>query len=101
MSSKRLSSGVRFRVLRRCGFRCHYCGRPASATPLEIDHVVARVNGGTDAEDNLVAACVDCNRGKAAGSAVELRAELVELPGGGAMFGYPDEAVREALREVE
>lgn len=26
-----------------------------------IDHVVARIHGGTDAEDNLLTACRDCN----------------------------------------
>lgn len=90
----------RFRVLRRCNFRCHYCGRPASEVPLEIDHVVLRSLDGSDDESNLVAACVDCNRGKAADAAVEMKAELVWLPDGGCTFLYPDAAIRAAMREL-
>jgi hypothetical protein len=35
---------------------------------LEIDHVIPVVDGGGDNEENLVTACFDCNRGKAAES---------------------------------
>lgn len=31
---------------------------------LEVDHLVAVANGGTNAESNLVAACETCNAGK-------------------------------------
>lgn len=57
---------IRFRVLQKCNFRCNYCGRPASEYDLVMDHVVPVVAGGTDDEDNLVAACFECNAGKAA-----------------------------------
>lgn len=65
-SSGRLGIGQkkRFRVLRRCGFRCRYCGCPSTEVRLGIDHVVPVVRGGTDDESNLVAACFDCNVGK-------------------------------------
>lgn len=55
---------ARFRVLERCGFKCVYCGRPATEVPLVIDHVVPVVAGGSDDEANLAAACRDCNAGK-------------------------------------
>jgi HNH endonuclease len=54
----------RFRVLRRCGFRCTYCGRSALEVVLEIDHVIPRARGGSDDDSNRTAACFDCNRGK-------------------------------------
>lgn len=59
-----ISKKVRFTILKRDGYRCRYCGRPSSEIALEIDHVVAVARGGTNDESNLVAACVDCNRGK-------------------------------------
>ncbi len=67
---KRVSIGkrVRFRVFQRCGFRCRYCGRSADAVVLHVDHVISVADGGTDDESNLVAACADCNFGKAASS---------------------------------
>ena len=60
-----LAVGLRFDVLSRDGFRCQYCGRgPDQGVLLEVDHRVARANGGTDEMRNLVTACWDCNRGK-------------------------------------
>lgn len=56
---------LRFRVLERDGFACHYCGRRPPEVELVIDHVDPVVLGGASDEDNLVAACRDCNAGKA------------------------------------
>lgn len=39
-----------------------YCGGEAN----EVDHVIARVNGGSNYEDNLVACCRRCNLAKGA-----------------------------------
>jgi HNH endonuclease len=70
---KRRKIGVRerFRILRRCGFRCHYCGKSARNVALEIDHVIPIALGGSDAEKNLVAACPACNAGKGDGPSLE------------------------------
>lgn len=66
-----VSAGVRFAVLRRCGFRCTYCGRSATDATLVIDHVIPIADGGTNAETNLTAACGECNAGKATKPATE------------------------------
>ena len=57
---------LRFHVLQRDGFTCRYCGRHAPDVQLHVDHVVPRSQGGRDDPTNLVAACKDCNLGKAA-----------------------------------
>ncbi len=57
-------TGLRFRVLKRDRFTCRYCGRRAPEVTLHVDHVIPLVQGGRDHEDNLVAACADCNIGK-------------------------------------
>jgi hypothetical protein len=54
----------RFSVLKRFGFRCVYCGRKPPEVILEVDHRESRVTGGGNEDDNLVAGCRDCNRGK-------------------------------------
>lgn len=54
----------RFEILKRDGYRCRYCGRSGRLVQLEVDHVVAVAEGGTDDDDNLVTACGDCNQGK-------------------------------------
>lgn len=72
-----VSPRVRYQVLRRDNFACRYCGRPAPVVALEVDHVVPRALGGTNDPSNLVTACADCNRGKAATSPGELLIEDV------------------------
>lgn len=51
---------TRLAILQRDGYECHYCGDVAT----EVDHVIPRVNGGTEDPDNLVASCMKCNRSK-------------------------------------
>jgi len=65
--ARSLSKKRRFHVLARCGFRCTYCGRSpkVDGVSLVVDHVVAVANGGSSDDDNLTAACEDCNAGKA------------------------------------
>ena len=57
---------TRYEVLRRDNHTCRYCGATAPDATLTVDHVVPVSLGGTDKPDNLVAACRDCNAGKAA-----------------------------------
>jgi len=56
---------IRAWVLRRDGYRCQVTrdGRPCHATAVDVDHIVRREHGGTDAPSNLRAACASCNRG--------------------------------------
>lgn len=53
-------------VRERAGFRCEYCRLPAVpvAIPFEIEHIVARQHGGTDAPSNLAFTCLHCNKHK-------------------------------------
>lgn len=58
------SARLRFAVLERDGFACHYCGRKPPTVELLVDHVVPVADGGSNDIDNLVAACQECNSGK-------------------------------------
>ena len=60
-----VSKRTRYEVLRRDGHRCRYCGSHADDSPLTVDHVTPKSLGGSDSPSNLVAACKDCNAGKA------------------------------------
>lgn len=64
---EQIGARLRFQVLQRCNFACYYCGIPAALglKVLHIDHVIPVTAGGTNAPWNLVAACWDCNLGKA------------------------------------
>lgn len=80
----KLPKKLRFDVFNRDGFICQYCGRRPPAVVLEVDHIIAIANGGTDDRDNLITSCFDCNRGKgvagieAAPIAIAERAELIQ-----------------------
>ena len=58
----------RFDVFKRDGFACQYCGATPPNAVMEVDHIVPVASGGGNGEANLITACFDCNRGKAANS---------------------------------
>lgn len=49
------------RIFDRDGGRCHWCDEELDFEHFHVDHVVAVCDGGTNDEDNLVAACPICN----------------------------------------
>ncbi len=53
---------VREYLLEKWGRSCAYCA--AENLPLEIEHIVARSNGGSDRLSNLTLACRPCNQRK-------------------------------------
>jgi len=58
---------LRFFILSRDGFRCHYCGRSPMRNKdveLEIDHIIPKAKGGNNNIDNLITSCLECNQGK-------------------------------------
>lgn len=78
-----LSVRTRFEVFKRDRFTCHYCGKHPPDVLLEVDHVTPIAAGGTDDITNLITACTDCNRGKAAqlleeGSAPAVNRESID-----------------------
>ncbi len=57
---------TRFEVLKRDDYTCRYCR--SREHELTVDHVLPVALGGSDDSSNLVAACKDCNSGKASSS---------------------------------
>ncbi len=54
-----------FRIFRRDGFTCQYCGRtPGDGAKLELDHIQPVSLGGNGADANLTTACWECNSSK-------------------------------------
>jgi hypothetical protein len=53
---------VRAYVLEKWGRQCAYCSK--QNLPLQLEHIVARANGGTDRVSNLTLACEQCNIAK-------------------------------------
>lgn len=63
-----VSKRTRYEVLKRDNHTCRYCGGTAPDVVITVDHVTPIALGGGDDPSNLVAACRDCNAGKASTS---------------------------------
>jgi hypothetical protein len=63
-AGRSIPAGLRFKVLRRDGYTCQYCGRRAPEVELHVDHRVPWSKVRVHDIDNLVTACRDCNLGK-------------------------------------
>lgn len=61
------SAEVRIRVMKRDRFLCTYCGASGNDSELEIDHIIAVANGGSNHISNLTTACRVCNQKKSDG----------------------------------
>lgn len=61
---KPLGNKIRFEVFKRDMFRCQYCGQTPPSVVLEVDHIHPVSKGGGNEIDNLLTACLGCNRGK-------------------------------------
>ncbi|WP_309242682.1 HNH endonuclease [Limnofasciculus baicalensis] len=64
--SRHIPGSVRVSVLHRDGYKCVFCGRNSKEVPLEVDHIIPFVKGGSHDLSNLQTLCFDCNRGKGA-----------------------------------
>lgn len=74
----RLRRMTKLEVFNRDNFRCQYCG--VHARELTIDHVIPRKRGGQHTWENVVSACVPCNRKKAGRTPKEAGMPLLKLP---------------------
>jgi 5-methylcytosine-specific restriction endonuclease McrA len=60
---------IRAYLLEKWGRRCAYCG--ATGVPLQVEHIVPRMRGGSSRVSNLTLACADCNQAKGDKTAAE------------------------------
>jgi 5-methylcytosine-specific restriction endonuclease McrA len=68
---------VREYLLEKWHRRCAYCNK--TDVPLQVEHILARTNGGTDRVSNLALACEPCNRKKGSRSIEEFLKGKPEL----------------------
>jgi hypothetical protein len=85
---KPISKKVRFEIFKRDSFTCQYCGSHPPSVILEPDHIHPISAGGDNSMDNLITACFDCNRGKAARPLTDIPQSLISK--------YEEVAEREA-----
>ena len=51
-------------LFERDHYTCQYCGKRMKSELLTIDHVIPRSRGGKNTWENLVLACIGCNKRK-------------------------------------
>ena len=59
---------------------CQYCGKPVSSTDFSFEHVIPRAQGGRTSWENIVVACVPCNRKKGGRTPEQARMRLRSKP---------------------
>ena len=69
---------TRYEIFNRDRYTCQYCGE--QSRHLTLDHVIPRYRGGQHTWENVVSACVACNRKKAGRTPKEANMKLIRLP---------------------
>lgn len=59
---------------------CQYCGSKLKTDELNIEHIMPKSRGGQNTWENLVAACIDCNRKKGNRTPEEAGMKLIKSP---------------------
>lgn len=61
-----ISDSLRQRVIEEANYRCEYCKTSSrlTGTPLVMEHILPRSQGGSDDRSNLAASCYRCNEFK-------------------------------------
>ena len=81
---------TRLEIFQRDHFTCQYCGKQTGR--LTLDHVIPRFRGGEHLWENVVSACIPCNRHKAGRTPGEAGMKLLSspaLPRGDRFFYIP------------
>ena len=69
---------TRLEIFHRDQYTCQYCGKQTHQ--LTLDHVIPRYRGGEHVWENVVSACIPCNRRKAGKTPREAGMKLIHRP---------------------
>lgn len=69
---------TRLEIFNRDQYTCQYCGK--ETRQLTLDHVIPRYRGGQHTWENVVSACVPCNRHKAGKTPEQAGMKLIRHP---------------------
>ncbi len=81
---------TRYEIFNRDRHTCQYCSK--QSRQLTLDHVMPRYRGGQHTWENVVSACVPCNRHKAGRTPKEAGMKLIHrpaAPGGSPLYTVP------------
>lgn len=68
-----MKAEIRKQVYAKYNGHCAYCGKKIAYKDMQIDHIIPKLNGGTDDMSNLNPSCRLCNHYKRANSLTDWR----------------------------
>src|SRR2546426_4413038 len=80
VKKNRMVKFSRANIYARDNYTCQYCGSSYRSEELTFDHVIPVSRGGTKSWENIVTACIDCNRKKGGLTPEEARMRLIQKP---------------------
>jgi 5-methylcytosine-specific restriction endonuclease McrA len=80
IKSKHKVKFSRANIYARDNYTCQYCGEAFGSEDLTFDHVVPVSRSGTKTWENIVTACIECNRKKGGRTPEEARLKLIKKP---------------------
>ncbi|MEW5974455.1 MAG: HNH endonuclease [Acidobacteriota bacterium] len=80
VKKSRIVKFSRANIYARDRYSCQYCGLTHRADELTFDHVIPVSRGGTKSWENIVTACIDCNRRKGGRTPSEAGMTLIQRP---------------------
>ena len=80
VKKSRIVKFSRANIYARDKYTCQYCDTTFRSEELTFDHVIPVSRGGTKSWENIVTACIDCNRRKGGLTPAEAGMKLVQKP---------------------
>jgi len=80
VKKSRIVKFSRANIYARDKYTCQYCNTAFRSEELTFDHVIPVSHGGAKSWENIVTACIDCNRRKGGQTPAEAEMRLVQKP---------------------
>ena len=77
---KKQSKAEREKIYKKTNGKCAYCGCTLPYEKMQIDHVIPLNLGGSDTEENMLAACRSCNHRKGTLTVDKFRHSIEQAP---------------------
>jgi 5-methylcytosine-specific restriction endonuclease McrA len=80
VKKNRMVKFSRANIYARDKYTCQYCGKAYRSEELTFDHVIPVSRGGAKSWENIVTACIECNRQKGGRTPEEAGMKLIQRP---------------------
>ncbi len=99
-----ITSKKRLKIYLKNNFKCVYCGNSPAFDPnveLTIDHIIPKIKGGNDDDDNLCTACRTCNCIKSNRTIKEMKIKIEKRKLNIRRIFYPKQTRTDRIERLE